>query len=90
MTVATLGAGAVLYECRITHTRLAPLRHAFSYRTYQWLVDLDELPRPALARCGCWPAFARAITWATRAAPSGPTWTASLAPAASTWAAAGC
>jgi uncharacterized protein len=36
--------GAVLYECRITHTRLAPLRNAFTYRTYQWLVDLDHLP----------------------------------------------
>jgi uncharacterized protein len=44
--VAPLAAGAVLYECRIFHARLAPWRHAFSYRTYQWLVDLDELPRP--------------------------------------------
>jgi uncharacterized protein len=41
-----LAAGAVLYECRVVHVRQAPLRHAFSYRTYQWLVDLDELPRP--------------------------------------------
>ena len=40
-----LALGAALYECRITHTRLAPLRHAFTYRTYQWLVDLDHLPR---------------------------------------------
>jgi DUF1365 family protein len=40
-----LATGAALYECRITHTRLAPLRHAFTYRTYQWLVDLDHLPR---------------------------------------------
>ena len=37
--------GAVLYECRITHTRVAPLRNAFTYRTYQWLVDLDHVPR---------------------------------------------
>jgi uncharacterized protein len=37
---------AALYECRITHTRLAPLRNTFTYRTYQWLVDLDHLPRP--------------------------------------------
>jgi hypothetical protein len=36
----------MLYECRVFHARLAPLHHAFSYRTYQWLVDLDELPRP--------------------------------------------
>jgi DUF1365 family protein len=41
-----LAEGAVLYECRIAHVRQAPLRHAFSYRTYQWLVDVDRLPRP--------------------------------------------
>jgi len=37
---------ALLYECRIVHARRAPLRNVFSYRTYQWLVDLDELPSP--------------------------------------------
>jgi len=42
-----LAPGAALYECRITHTRLAPLRNTFTYRTHQWLVDLDHLPRPA-------------------------------------------
>jgi DUF1365 family protein len=42
-----LAPGAALYGCRITHTRLAPLRNAFTYRTYLWLVDLDDLPRPA-------------------------------------------
>jgi DUF1365 family protein len=42
-----LAPGAALYECRITHTRLAPLRNTFTYRTYLWLVDLDHLPRPA-------------------------------------------
>jgi uncharacterized protein len=41
-----LAPGAALYDCRITHTRLAPLRNAFTYRTYLWLVDLDQLPRP--------------------------------------------
>jgi uncharacterized protein len=41
-----LAEGAVLYECRISHARLAPLRNAFSYRTYEWLVDLDKLPCP--------------------------------------------
>jgi uncharacterized protein len=34
-----------LYECRINHVRTDPLRNAFRYRGYQWLVDLDELPR---------------------------------------------
>jgi DUF1365 family protein len=43
----TLAPGAALYDCRITHTRLAPLRNAFTYRTYLWLVDLDDLPRLA-------------------------------------------
>jgi len=41
-----LAEGAVLYECRIAHARQAPLRNSFSYRSYQWLVDLDRLPRP--------------------------------------------
>ncbi len=36
--------GAALYETRITHVRRTPLRHAFQYRGYLWLVDLDRLP----------------------------------------------
>jgi DUF1365 family protein len=39
-------AEAVLYECRIAHTRLEPLRNAFRYHTYLWLADLDSLPSP--------------------------------------------
>lgn len=35
-----------IYECRITHARTAPLRNVFAYRSYQWLVDVDDLPRP--------------------------------------------
>jgi uncharacterized protein len=42
-----LAPGAALYECRVTHTRLAPVPNTFTYRTYLWLVDLDHLPRPA-------------------------------------------
>jgi uncharacterized protein len=41
---APLAPGAALYDCRITHTRMGPLRHSFTYRTYLWLVDLDHLP----------------------------------------------
>ena len=41
-----LAPGAALYDCRVTHTWLTPLRNAFTYRTYLWLVDLDHLPRP--------------------------------------------
>ena len=42
-----VAGSAALYECRISHVRTAPLRNAFRYRSYQWLVDLDYLPRLA-------------------------------------------
>lgn len=29
----------------VTHTRRTPMTHSFAYRYYQWLVDLDHLPR---------------------------------------------
>lgn len=29
----------------VSHTRRTPLRHAFRHRSYQWLVDVDDLPR---------------------------------------------
>lgn len=29
----------------VAHTRHRPVAHAFRYRTYQWLVDVDALPR---------------------------------------------
>jgi uncharacterized protein len=29
----------------VAHLRRAPVRHAFRHRVYQWLVDLDQLPR---------------------------------------------
>ena len=34
-----------LYDTRISHVRTTPLRNAFTYRSYQWLVDVDRLPR---------------------------------------------
>ncbi|MGD0065954.1 MAG: DUF1365 domain-containing protein [Streptosporangiaceae bacterium] len=40
-----LAPGAVIYDCTITHARTAPLRNVFTYHSYQWLVDLDQLPR---------------------------------------------
>lgn len=33
-----------LVEGTVAHTRRTPLRHRFSYRVYQWLVDVDDLP----------------------------------------------
>jgi DUF1365 family protein len=33
-----------IYETVVAHARREPLRNVFRYRTYQWLVDLDDLP----------------------------------------------
>jgi DUF1365 family protein len=30
---------------QVTHVRPGPVRHAFRHRVYQWLVDLDDVPR---------------------------------------------
>lgn len=34
-----------IVRTRIRHVRRWPIHHEFSYRSYSWLVDLDELPR---------------------------------------------
>ena len=38
-------SGAALYPCAITHVRTGRARRAFTYGSYLWLVDLDDLPR---------------------------------------------
>jgi DUF1365 family protein len=38
-------AAPALYDVEIHHVRATPIRNAFRYRSYQWLVDLDALPR---------------------------------------------
>ncbi|MEV6563577.1 DUF1365 domain-containing protein [Streptomyces kronopolitis] len=50
--VPDTGARApALYECVVSHTRTAPVRHALRHRTYLWLIDLDHPPRlPAALR----------------------------------------
>ena len=40
-------AAPAIYDSLVAHARREPLRNAFSYRSYQWLVDLDALPRLA-------------------------------------------
>ena len=35
---------SALYEGVVAHTRLAPRRHAFRYRVFSLLIDLDDLP----------------------------------------------
>jgi DUF1365 family protein len=39
---------AALYPCEITHVRAGPIRRAFRYHSYLWLVDLDAMPRVPL------------------------------------------
>jgi uncharacterized protein len=41
----TLPALPALVVGQVHHTRHTPMRHTFSHRHYQWLVDLDDLPR---------------------------------------------
>jgi DUF1365 family protein len=41
---AVRDTSAALYDVEIHHVRTTPLRNAFRYRSYQWLVDLDALP----------------------------------------------
>jgi uncharacterized protein len=43
----TVGDAATnsLYSCELSHIRTTPVRHEFTYRTYLWLVDLDQMPR---------------------------------------------
>jgi len=36
---------AAIYECDVAHARRTPLINRFRYRSYLWLVDLDDLPR---------------------------------------------
>jgi DUF1365 family protein len=50
MTAVRLPRSAAIYECQVVHLRVHPVRNYFNYRSYLWLVDLDDLPRiPGLA-----------------------------------------
>ncbi|MCR4512039.1 MULTISPECIES: DUF1365 domain-containing protein [unclassified Aeromicrobium] len=51
-TSSSAGAGSsglpavpALVVGAVSHTRRVPVRHRFRYRMYQWLVDVDDLPR---------------------------------------------
>ena len=35
-----------IVEGVVTHSRQGPIRHAFEHHVYQWLIDLDHIPRP--------------------------------------------
>jgi DUF1365 family protein len=34
-----------LYDVTIRHTRTSPIRNAFRYRSFSWLIDIDDPPR---------------------------------------------
>jgi len=36
---------AAIYRVTVRHTRLTPFRYRLTHRSYQWLVDLADLPR---------------------------------------------
>jgi DUF1365 family protein len=38
-------SAAAVYECRIRHVRRGRVANDFTYSSYLWLVDLDDLPR---------------------------------------------
>ncbi|MFF1879922.1 DUF1365 domain-containing protein [Pseudarthrobacter sp. NPDC058196] len=43
--------GASIYRTAISHVRQTPLKNAFTYRSYSWFVDVDDLPAlPPLLR----------------------------------------
>lgn len=40
-----------IYECDVTHTRISPKKHAFTYRVFMLAIDLDDFPRiPSLSQ----------------------------------------
>ncbi|CAM2947983.1 DUF1365 domain-containing protein [Prescottella defluvii] len=45
MTTRSIPETPAIYRTVISHVRTAPLRNVFRYRSYSWLVDIDNLPR---------------------------------------------
>lgn len=39
-----MSAPAAIYRTSIAHVRRTPLKNAFTYRSYSWYVDVDQLP----------------------------------------------
>lgn len=37
-----------LYECDVTHTRISPKKHTFTYRVFMLSIDLDSFPKVSL------------------------------------------
>jgi uncharacterized protein len=34
-----------IYRTTVSHSRQAPVRHSFEYRSYSWYIDVDDLPQ---------------------------------------------
>ena len=39
-----MSSTAAVYRTSISHVRQTPLKNAFTYRSYNWFVDVDRLP----------------------------------------------
>ena len=81
---------AALYPCEITHVRARPIRRTFRYRSYLWLVDLDDLPRVPLPLRPLARFRARDHLGDPAARSLAPAWTPTWHATASAWPAAGC
>ena len=46
LTIGDLPALPAIVDGVVAHCRHTPTRHAFQHHVYQWLIDLDHLPRP--------------------------------------------
>jgi DUF1365 family protein len=67
---------AAIYRTSIRHVRQDPLKNAFTYRSYSWYVDLDDLPQlPWWLRPS--PVSMRRTIWGIPRRASAKTWTAS-------------
>ncbi|HZX55982.1 MAG TPA: DUF1365 domain-containing protein [Ilumatobacteraceae bacterium] len=45
-TTADLPVLPAIVEGAVMHNRQGPIEHSFEHRVYQWLIDLDHIPRP--------------------------------------------
>ncbi|MDP4778979.1 MAG: DUF1365 domain-containing protein [Akkermansiaceae bacterium] len=49
--LASLAVKNSLYECNMSHTRVSPKKHTFSYKVFMFAIDLDHFPKiPLLSK----------------------------------------
>ena len=50
-SLASLAVKNSLYECHMSHTRVSPKKHTFSYKVFMFAIDLDHFPKlPLLSK----------------------------------------